>query len=113
MKKSLIILLILIITITSCSQQTTTDTTEEIITENSNEISISNFAFNPEELTISIGTTLTWTNLDSAPHTIAFESFESETLNTNDQYSYTFTEAGTYNYYCSLHPSMQGTIIVE
>jgi len=75
-------------------------------------VGISNFSFNPKKLTVKIGTTVTWTNDDPAPHTIAFADFTSQTLNTGDTYSYTFTQAGTYDYYCSIHPSMKGQIIV-
>jgi plastocyanin len=76
-------------------------------------INISNFSFNPKQRTVKIGTTVTWTNDDPAPHTIASADFTSQTLNTGDSYSFTFTQAGTYDYYCAIHPSMTGQIIVQ
>jgi plastocyanin len=76
-------------------------------------ISIANFAFNPKQSTVKIGTTVTWTNDDPAPHQIAGSIFNSQTLNTGDSYSFTFTQAGTYDYHCAIHPSMTGQIIVQ
>ena len=78
-------------------------------------ISIDNFTFNPQKLTVKAGTTVTWTNKDDIPHAIATASkqFRSKTLDTDDAYSFTFTTPGSYEYFCSLHPHMTGTIVVE
>lgn len=76
-------------------------------------VSIANFAFNPTTITVKIGTTVTWINDDPAPHTIISPTFTSNTLNTGDSFSYTFNQEGTFNYYCSIHPSMTGQIIVQ
>lgn len=76
-------------------------------------ISISNFAFRPQNQTVKIGTTVTWTNDDPAPHQIAGSNFGSQPLNTGDSFSFTFTKAGTYDYHCAIHPSMTGQIIVQ
>lgn len=80
-------------------------------------VDIMGFAFSPAELTISVGDTVTWTNHDSAPHNVVVtdgpEKFTSPTLEQGDTYSYTFTKAGTYSYYCSIHPDMQATVTVE
>jgi plastocyanin len=76
-------------------------------------ISIANFTFNPKQPTVKIGTTVTWINDDPAPHQIAGSIFAGQLLNTGDSYSFTFTQAGTYDYYCSIHPSMTGTILVQ
>jgi len=84
----------------------------------SNSIAIKNFAFSPATLTIKTGTPVTWTNQDGAPHQIASDpgapvAFKSESLANGASYQFTFTQAGTYSYYCTIHPSMKGTIIVQ
>jgi plastocyanin len=77
------------------------------------DVSIQSFAFEPNSVKISVGDTVKWTNLDSAPHTIKGADFKSESLNKDDSFSYTFTKTGTYDYECSIHPSMKGVVIVE
>jgi plastocyanin len=74
-----------------------------------------NFTFGPQRLTVPVGTTVTWTNQDDIPHTIVSTSqaFRSQALDTNDKFSFTFTTPGSYEYFCSLHPHMTGTIVVE
>jgi plastocyanin len=79
----------------------------------SNMVTIKNFAFSPASLTIKAGTTVTWTNQDSASHTISSASFSSGNLATGDKFQFTFTNPGTYAYSCGIHPSMQGTITVQ
>ncbi|MCL5985529.1 MAG: cupredoxin family copper-binding protein [Actinobacteria bacterium] len=78
-----------------------------------NKITIQNFAFNPSEIQIKVGETVTWTNMDSAPHTIKSDSFNSSTLNNGDSFSFTFDKSGNYDYSCGIHPNMKGKIIVE
>jgi amicyanin len=83
-----------------------------------NAIAIQNFAFEPATMTIKTGDTVTWTNKDGAPHTIVADSgspvqFSSSQLSTGNSYSFTFTQAGSYTYHCSIHPSMKGTIVVQ
>ena len=78
------------------------------------EVHIDNFVFAPAELNIKVGTTVTWTNRDDIPHTIVSAGkFRSKTLDTDDKFSFTFTNAGDYKYFCSLHPHMTGMIKVE
>ncbi|WP_369725237.1 MULTISPECIES: cupredoxin family copper-binding protein [unclassified Bradyrhizobium] len=78
------------------------------------EIHIDNFVFQPAELKIKVGTTVTWTNRDDIPHTVVSAGkFRSKTLDTDDKFSFTFTNAGDYKYFCSLHPHMTGMIKVE
>ena len=79
------------------------------------EVKIDNFTFVPQRVTIKPGTTVTWVNEDDIPHAIAAtgKEFRSKVLDTNDKYSFTFTTAGTFEYFCSLHPHMTGTIVVE
>jgi plastocyanin len=79
------------------------------------EVKIDNFTFVPQHVTVKPGTTVTWVNDDDIPHAIAAtgKEFRSKVLDTNDKYSFTFTTAGTFEYFCSLHPHMTGTIVVE
>lgn len=78
------------------------------------EVHIDNFVFQPPELKIKLGTTVTWTNRDDIPHTVVSAGkFRSKTLDTDDKFSFTFTDAGDYKYFCSLHPHMTGMIKVE
>ena len=79
------------------------------------EVKIDNFAFAPQRVVVKAGTTVTWINDDDIPHTVASSTklFKSNALDTKDQFSFTFTTAGAYEYFCSLHPHMTGTIVVE
>jgi plastocyanin len=77
-------------------------------------VTIDNFTFAPAELTVKVGTTVTWTNHDDIPHTIVSAGkFRSKTLDTDNSFSFTFAQAGDYKYFCSLHPHMTGMIKVE
>ena len=77
-------------------------------------VTIDNFTFAPAQLTVKVGTTVTWTNHDDIPHTIVSAGkFRSKTLDTDNSFSFTFTAAGDYTYFCSLHPHMTGMIKVE
>lgn len=108
MKKTwLIALIILSIAMSGCTAQNT-----QTQPETANAIDIMDFAFNPDAITVSKGTTVTWTNKDSAPHTVTGTAFTSETLSQGQSYSYTFNEAGTFEYHCNIHPSMLGKVIV-
>jgi plastocyanin len=79
-----------------------------------NAIHIDNFIFQPAELTVKVGTTVTWTNRDDIPHTVVSAGkFRSKPLDTDNSFSFTFTETGDYKYFCSLHPHMTGLIKVE
>lgn len=79
-----------------------------------NAVAIQNFAFSPATVTIKAGTTLTWTNRDQDAHTVSAMSgaFHSPTLNTGQSYSYTFTTPGRFDYLCTIHPFMLGTVVV-
>lgn len=79
-------------------------------------IDIVEFAFSPAELTVSVGDTVTWTNLDNAAHTATASvpgTISSGDLKTDDAYEYTFEEGGSFQYICAYHPFMTGTITVE
>jgi plastocyanin len=79
-------------------------------------VSISNFTFAPTALTVRAGQELTWVNEDDAPHTVVGSDpgspLKSPALDTGDRYSVTLARAGTYRYFCSLHPHMTGSINV-
>jgi plastocyanin len=77
-------------------------------------VTIGNFTFEPAALTVKVGTTVTWKNHDDIPHTVVSAGkFRSKALDTDDSYAFTFTAAGDYPYFCSLHPHMTGMIKVE
>ena len=78
-------------------------------------VKIGNFTFDPPVLKVKAGTVVTWTNDDDIPHTIAAadRSFKSKPLDTNEKYFATFSTPGRFTYFCSLHPQMKATIIVE
>jgi plastocyanin len=80
-----------------------------------NTITIDNFTFTPKELTVAVGTTVTWANHDDIPHNVVDKNktFRSKALDTDDTFSYTFATAGTFDYFCGLHPHMVGQVIVK
>jgi plastocyanin len=79
------------------------------------EVKIDQYVFAPQRITVKAGTTVTWTNDDDVPHTVASSTklFKSKTLDTGDTFSFTFTTPGAYQYFCSVHPHMTGAIVVE
>ena len=79
------------------------------------EVKIDNFSFGPATLTVAVGTTVTWTNHDEIPHTVVSTDkvFKSKVLDTDEKFSFTFSKAGTYPYFCSIHPKMTGTVVVR
>ena len=79
------------------------------------EVKIDNFSFGPAELTVRAGTTITWTNRDDIPHTVVSTDklFKSKVLDTDEKFSFTFSTAGTFPYFCSIHPKMTGKIVVQ
>jgi plastocyanin len=78
-------------------------------------VKIDNFVFGPQAITVPVGTTVTWTNSDDIPHTAVSTDglFKSKVMDTDEKFSYTFTKAGTYSYFCSVHPKMTGQIVVK
>jgi plastocyanin len=79
------------------------------------QVSAKDFMFSPGTITVKAGTTVTWVNLDEEPHTVYSTTglFRSSALDTKDSYSFTFDQPGTYQYLCTIHPKMLGTIVVE
>jgi plastocyanin len=78
-------------------------------------VKIDNFSFGPQTITVPVGATVTWINHDDIPHTsVSTEGvFKSKVLDTDEKFSYTFTKSGTYPYYCTIHPKMTGTVVVQ
>lgn len=89
----------------TAKQETTSTTT--------NSVEIKDFAFNPSTINIKAGTVVTWTNQDTIKHDVKLDEIQSPNLAKGQSWSYSFTTPGNYNYICSIHPSMQATIIVE
>ncbi len=79
------------------------------------EVKIDNFVFGPQTITVTAGTTVTWTNKDDIPHTVVSADgvFKSKVRDTDEQFSYKFDKTGTYSYYCSVHPKMTGKVVVQ
>lgn len=109
-----LVVLSMLFIIFSISCQATPPTEEEAAAV-SNEIEISGFAFVPATITVTVGTTVTWTNLDSVAHTVTSETdlFDSGNLARNATFSYSFADRGTFSYFCAIHPYMRAKVIVE
>jgi plastocyanin len=80
-----------------------------------NAVTIDNFSFGPMQLEVPAGTQVTWINKDDVPHTVVGvdHKFKSRALDTDEKFSFTFQDAGTYEYFCSVHPKMTGKIVVK
>ena len=80
------------------------------------EVKIDNFSFAPGVITVPAGTTVRWTNRDDIPHTVVSDdktTFKSKPLDTDEQFTFTFSKPGTYSYFCSIHPKMTGKVVVQ
>jgi plastocyanin len=86
-------------------------------TQSAVSVKIDNFVFQPKELVIPAGTTVTWQNADDVPHTATSkddpQTFDSGALDTDDKFSFTFNKPGKYPYYCKVHTHMTGVVIVK
>lgn len=89
--------------------QSSQDRAEEV------KVTIDNFSFAPQDVTVKAGTTVTWVNQDDVPHTVVSndKKFKSKALDTDDKFSFTFNDPGTYEYYCSVHPKMTAKVTVK
>jgi plastocyanin len=80
-------------------------------------VAIDNFSFKDPVITVGVGTRVTWTNRDDIPHTVTADGippgFRSHPLDTGEQFAMQFDKAGSFRYFCSLHPKMRGTVIVR
>jgi len=97
-----------VVAVSGCTSQNQTSSM------GANSVAIQNMAFNPTTLTVPVGTTVTWKNLDNVTHHIVSDTgaFESSDLTNGQTFNFTFNKAGNYPYHCSIHPSMTGTIVV-
>ena len=79
------------------------------------QVVVDNFSFTPATAAVPVGTTVTWTNHDDIPHNVVSpeQKFKSPVLDTDEKFSHTFEVAGTYKYYCSIHPRMTGQVVVR
>ena len=126
MKKFIIFcLLVLFVMILGCSAQQTQQQAQQSITPtqatgaepaaaSGSSVLINGFSFRPKELNIAKGTSVTWTNQEPTKHTVISDDgkFESTVMAEGKSWSYTFNDAGTFTYHCSIHPGMTGTVIV-
>lgn len=79
-------------------------------------VKIANFTFDAPTIEVPVGATVTWTNVDDVPHTVVSsdrKTFKSKVLDTDQSFSFTFTAAGEYEYFCSIHPHMTGKVVVK
>jgi plastocyanin len=78
-------------------------------------VKIDNFSFSPATITVPAGTTVRWTNRDDIPHTVVSDDkvFKSKALDTDEDFTYTFSKPGTYSYFCSIHPKMTAKVVVQ
>ena len=78
-------------------------------------VTIRNFAFGPQIVTVKLGETVHWTNQDSEAHTVTSDAgaFNSPVLQPGAGFSFTFTKPGTYRYHCTIHPFMTGKVVVS
>jgi plastocyanin len=98
---------------TPTSNQTIIQNTTSIKIPASNQISIENFSFNPKTITVNKGDTVAWINNDSSAHQLKSKAFNSPNMMQGETFTFTFEETGTFNYLCTIHPSMTGKIIVK
>ena len=83
--------------------------------EDANTVIVKDFLFMAQDLTVPVGTTVKWINKDDIPHNVVETNkvFRSKPFDTDETFSYTFATAGTFNYFCSLHPKMVGKIVAQ
>ncbi len=89
--------------------------TPTLADNNSNTVVMKNFDFSPMVITVPVGSTVTWKNLDGEPHTVVSAGgvFRSAALDQNDSFTFKFNKPGTYKYVCSIHPKMMATVSVK
>ncbi len=114
--RSALVALVAATILASCSSGSTGQPTTTTGSATASAVSIEDFRFQPPELTVSVGTTVTWRNDEGGiAHTTTADdgTWNSGTLQPGDTFEVTFDQPGTYTYFCSIHPSMQATITVE
>lgn len=102
-------------TTTSTAETTTTEAQTTTTGAAGGEVSIVNFSFRPADISVAVGTTVSWTNGDSVSHTTSSDddAWDSGTLSSGDSFQFVFDTPGTYLYHCNIHPQMKATITVE
>jgi plastocyanin len=82
---------------------------------NGSQVIMTNRAYDPQEITVKVGDTVTWVNQDAPKHDVVADNgeFKSSLFDKGQSFGYTFTKAGTYPYHCSIHPGMTGTVVVQ
>ena len=106
-------------TVSDAAGNQATETRTVNVVDNNNPtthyIDIQGYAFSPSSITINVGDTIVWTNYDSASHTVTSNdgTFDSGSITNGNTFSFTFTSAGTFDYYCAPHPSMTGSVTVQ
>lgn len=108
----LLALILIAVSIAGCASYSPapSPTTQASNTAN---VTIQGFSFQPSEVTVARGGTVTWTNQDPTQHTVKFADSESAPLGKGSTYQKKFDTAGTYDYRCGIHPSMTGKVIVQ
>jgi plastocyanin len=119
MKKILLILCFVLLAFASLTQgapkQQAPQTSAATGQSATAEVKIDNFSFGPATLTVAVGTTVTWVNHDDIPHNVVSTDglFKSKVMDTDEKFSFTFTKAGTFPYFCGIHPKMTGKVVVQ
>jgi plastocyanin len=115
MHLNILLLLVSTIVISSCGKSSGYNTGTNNPSPSPNAVSIVNMSFSPASLTVTAGTTVTWTNNDGMTHTVTADdvSFDSGNITAGSKFSKVFSTVGTYAYHCTIHPTMKGTIIVK
>jgi plastocyanin len=114
----IIYLLVTVFVLPGCNKNDSS--TNPPVTQGTNEIFIQGNAFSPQNKTVAIGTTIKWINKDAITHTVTSGvpnspdgTFDSGNVGQNGEFSFTFNQAGTFDYFCNIHHSMTGKIIVQ
>jgi plastocyanin len=96
---------------TACAQEPA----QQVAAATAPTITIDNFSFSKASITVPAGTKVTWVNHDDMLHTVTDEgkTFKSDPLDSGESFSHVFDKPGTYKYFCSLHPHMTGTVVVQ
>lgn len=119
---SVTLLLALLNISNSCTKSSTTDPytsggtgSKGVTTPGANEVWIQGMAFDPSTITVTTGTTITWTNKDAIGHSVTSDTgvFDSGIINASGTFSYTFDTAGTFTYHCKVHSTMTASVIVK
>ena len=110
----LAVVMVVMVLLLAASPNVTANTQQSATTA---EVKIDNFSFSPTTITVAVGTTVTWTNHDDIPHTVVSsddsKALKSKVMDTDEKFSFTFTKPGTFPYFCSVHPKMTGTVVVQ